>query len=221
MKTWDKNKKTLVLDLDETLVYSYYTKDNPNGHSDYSFVCNDGTKISVIYRPHLTNFIKYAKSNFNIIVWTSATKDYAQQVIDHLFGKGTPLITGNDHNKGYFLRHFHLDDFTNMPKQLNLMIKATTYWKKVDLNSLVDKRLDVKPLRKIVKQYDVDIRDIIAIDNDPYKFYNSYGNYWFIPDFNGDNLKDDYLLKFIDLLDQLKVLDDVRVNKDSYKKMIK
>lgn len=218
---FDKNKKTLILDLDETLVFSFYSDDYPN--NDYDFeIQDDRDLIRVKYRPHLKDFIDYVQKNFNVVVWTSASGDYAQAVVDQIFTDKVDLISRNDYDKYHIIRSFHYDDghMYNAPRTLVNMVNAVNYWRKFD-DSLIDVKLYVKPIRKVVKKYGIDYKDVIAIDNDPYKFYDSYGNYWWIPDYNGDNSDDDCLLIVKDQLDQLKDLDDVRIKKDNYKKKIK
>ena len=219
MKKLDHNKKTLVLDLDETLIYACYSSEKKSISYDYEFSCMDNTDISVLYRPHLNKFINYVTSNFNIIVWTSAARDYARQIVDEIFDDQTHLIAKEDYSKYHTIRPFHIEDLSTAPSTIKNIFKAIKYWKQFDMN-LLDKHLSVKPLRKVLKDYNLNIKDVIAIDNDPYKFYDFYGNYWYIPDFEGDK-DDDYLLKFINLLDKLKKIDDIRVNKNKFKHLIK
>lgn len=214
------NKKTLILDLDETLVYSFYQKDKPNNTFDVQFNV-DNIIIRTLLRPNLKSFINYVEKNFNIIVWTSSERDYAQEVVDHIFSKKVELITKEDFEKYYYLRDYHIDDINSSPKIIQNMIYALKYWiPKLYLYDYLDEKLYIKDISKIVKRYNLNKKDIIAIDNDPYKFYSSYGNYWYIPDFKG-NTNDDYLNKFIQLLEQLKNLEDVRVKKKDYKDIIK
>lgn len=216
----DIMKKTLICDLDETLIHSFY-----DGSKDLSYDLqlkfSDGTIINTKYRPYLKEFIKYIENNFNIIIWTSASRDYASEIVNKLFKKDTILITENEYDKYYYIRAFHLDDMINSPANIRDIIRSLIYWKR-NPSDYIDEKIKIKPIKYILKNIDssLDLKDIIAIDDDPYKFYQNYGNYWHIPSFEGDEY-DSYLLKFIDLLNELKDLDDVRVKKDKYLKLIR
>jgi Dullard-like phosphatase family protein len=75
-----KNKSnkpyTLVLDLDETLIHFKY---NPNDESS-------GT---LQFRPFLSDFLSNVKNFFELVVFTAATQDYADPIIDAIENKGT------------------------------------------------------------------------------------------------------------------------------------
>ena len=64
------NKKyTLVLDLDETLIHF---KVNPNNN-------NSGI---LQFRPYISEFLSNIKDFYELIVFTAATKEYADPIID-------------------------------------------------------------------------------------------------------------------------------------------
>ena len=98
--------KTIVLDLDETLIYSeiYPIWDNTDeedlNHSN--FVNFDFTILNQNYyiykRPYLDIFIKHIFDNYeNIIIWTASTKDYAQEICKKIFeDKHYKLLTRLD-----------------------------------------------------------------------------------------------------------------------------
>ena len=75
-----KNKSnklyTLVLDLDETLIHF---KVNPN----------DETSGRLQFRPYLCDFLKIVKKYYELIVFTAATQDYADPIINAIEDKGT------------------------------------------------------------------------------------------------------------------------------------
>ena len=68
-----KNKSnkpyTLVLDLDETLIHF---KSNPNNESSGK----------IMIRPYLYDFLKRIKKDFELIIFTAATQDYADPIIN-------------------------------------------------------------------------------------------------------------------------------------------
>jgi CTD small phosphatase-like protein 2 len=69
LKEKPKKPYTLVLDLDETLIHF---KPNPNNDSNGK----------IMIRPHLYEFLKNIKKYYEIIVFTAATKEYADPIID-------------------------------------------------------------------------------------------------------------------------------------------
>lgn len=79
-----QEKILLVLDLDETLVYS--TKAKLCEPED--FIIED---YFVYKRPGLDDFLKYAEQNFSVAIWTSSTEDYAEEVVKNIFPQNYPL----------------------------------------------------------------------------------------------------------------------------------
>jgi CTD small phosphatase-like protein 2 len=77
-------KKTLVLDLDETLVHS--TLDGAAGeHSDFVFPVSLGSithMVAVRKRPHLHTFLESMARHFEIVVFTASQQIYAEQLLD-------------------------------------------------------------------------------------------------------------------------------------------
>lgn len=73
-------RKTLVLDLDHTLVYVQKSQ-LPNTKADFSFNLNKVTYF-VYKRPFLENFLFSASKLFDVVIFTSAKKEYADIIID-------------------------------------------------------------------------------------------------------------------------------------------
>jgi Dullard-like phosphatase family protein len=96
-----QKKFTLILDLDETLVR-------------YKINENDPDEAKVIFRPGLFYFLNKIYPLFDIVIWTIATKEYADPIID--------LI---EENKKYFIARLFREHAT---------IKNNNYIK--DLNNL-------------------------------------------------------------------------------------
>ncbi|XP_010441680.1 PREDICTED: CTD nuclear envelope phosphatase 1-like [Camelina sativa] len=98
-KTFDETKKTIVLDLDETLVHSSMEKpDVP-----YDFVINpkiDGQMLTfyVIKRPGVDEFLKKIGEQYQIVVFTAGLREYASLVLDKL-----------DPDRGVISRSFYRD----------------------------------------------------------------------------------------------------------------
>ena len=76
------NKKTLILDLDETLVHSSFT---PFENNDIILnVDFDGTiyNIYVLVRPGVENFLKTISQLYEIIIFTASLSNYASPLLD-------------------------------------------------------------------------------------------------------------------------------------------
>lgn len=99
--------KCIVLDLDETLIHSFFTSPLPASEGlqykldpsiggrlyrlDIKF--DDGTYGSywALKRPHLDTFLRYIFDNFGIVVvWTAGVKEYAHAVCEWLFANQYP-----------------------------------------------------------------------------------------------------------------------------------
>ncbi|XP_010518827.1 PREDICTED: carboxy-terminal domain RNA polymerase II polypeptide A small phosphatase 1 [Tarenaya hassleriana] len=84
-KPEDSRKKTVVLDLDETLVHS--SMERPEG--PYDFVVRptiDGQimKFFVIKRPGVDEFLRKMGEKYRVVVFTAGMREYASLVLDHL-----------------------------------------------------------------------------------------------------------------------------------------
>jgi RNA polymerase II subunit A small phosphatase-like protein len=76
--------KLLVLDLDETLVYA--TDDSLERDPDFEV-----GPYSVYKRPGLEEFLSRVHAHFNLAVWTSSTRLYAEPVVANIFPSYIPL----------------------------------------------------------------------------------------------------------------------------------
>ena len=78
------NKKTLVLDLDETLVHSSFT---PFDHSDIVLQVDfeeDIYNIHVLVRPYVDKFIEEVSKLFAVVIFTASISKYASPLLDIL-----------------------------------------------------------------------------------------------------------------------------------------
>ena len=82
------NKKTLVLDLDETLIHSDLDLIYKNHIITLYFDSEDDDEknipIPLILRPGLFDFLNYAKEKFELIIFTASQKNYADKIIDYI-----------------------------------------------------------------------------------------------------------------------------------------
>ncbi len=79
-----QEKILLVLDLDETLIYS--TKSRLSYPEDFML-----GEYCVYKRPGLDKFLEFISQNFSVAIWTSSTEDYAQEVVKNIFPQNYPL----------------------------------------------------------------------------------------------------------------------------------
>jgi Dullard-like phosphatase family protein len=77
-----KNKPTLILDLDETLIKSYRLSSH-NLYNEYDIII-DEHQIGVICRPYLLDFLKFSRNSFDLVLFSAGTKDYVNSVINVL-----------------------------------------------------------------------------------------------------------------------------------------
>ena len=77
-------KINVILDLDQTLICSEELKDfkpDPNKMKLFDYKKMDNTYITFA-RPHLQEFLDYLFKNFNVSIWTAASKSYALFIIN-------------------------------------------------------------------------------------------------------------------------------------------
>jgi len=87
-------KLNILLDLDQTIISSeaedeYDFKKNKDKAKKFTFHDMDGYYI-VFERPGLQKFLTYLFKNFNVSIWTAASKDYALYIIEKIILQGNP-----------------------------------------------------------------------------------------------------------------------------------
>jgi CTD small phosphatase-like protein 2 len=86
----DKNKKTLILDLDETLIHSDLDLEYKNHITTLFFDSEEegeeekNIPIPLILRPKLFDFLNYVKEKYELIIFTASQKNYADKIIDYI-----------------------------------------------------------------------------------------------------------------------------------------
>ena len=84
----ESNKKTLVLDLDETLVHSVgVIDDNPgfNHQSDFTIQVqqiNSSHDVHVMVRPHVEEFLQRMSKRFELVIFTASISKYANPLLN-------------------------------------------------------------------------------------------------------------------------------------------
>uniref|UniRef100_A0A6C0KRK9 FCP1 homology domain-containing protein n=1 Tax=viral metagenome TaxID=1070528 RepID=A0A6C0KRK9_9ZZZZ len=81
-----KGKLNVILDLDQTLISGeelpFDLKKNKEKMKKFDHKTMENFFI-IFARPHLQEFLDYLFENFNVAVWTAATKDYALFIVKH------------------------------------------------------------------------------------------------------------------------------------------
>ena len=88
-KNSNKNRKLLILDLDETLIHSdldFLLKDKNIYDTTLYFDSEEEKNIPLplIIRPGLYDFLDYASENFDLVVFTASDQDYADTIINYI-----------------------------------------------------------------------------------------------------------------------------------------
>lgn len=83
--TCDVNKKTLILDMDETLIHADfdYNYENPDRIATFRYEEMD-VSVPIHMRPDLFKFLEAVSENFEILVFTASMKEYADSVLNML-----------------------------------------------------------------------------------------------------------------------------------------
>lgn len=99
----DRNKLTVVLDLDETLIHSKLSSEkraaqdivSPSVKSSalnldsFQIKLADGEIVTVYKRPGLDEFLKSATKTYELMVYTAGLRQYAEPLLNWLDPKGT------------------------------------------------------------------------------------------------------------------------------------
>ncbi|CAK61687.1 unnamed protein product (macronuclear) [Paramecium tetraurelia] len=83
IKPQTTRQKTLVIDLDETLVHCNESCLMPKD-LEININLNNGFIVKVIVRPYTQQFLQNMSKHFEIMIYTASNEDYANQIIDYL-----------------------------------------------------------------------------------------------------------------------------------------
>ena len=189
----DKNKKLLLLDLDETLIHSEYKfgyfnktlnsekmKENCN-HKEIKFKEGEMEFQMIIFiRPFLNDFLENMNSYFDLGIFTAALKNYAEAALKII-----------DPSEKFFKFKFFRDSCIN-----------------------IDDKIYIKDL-SIIDNYD--LKNIILVDNSLYSFLNNLNNGVLVNSFYYDESDKQLIFAKNYILNSLLYCDDVRiVNEETY-----
>lgn len=105
-----KHSHNVILDLDQTLISAYLGETefpfNDKGieHRVSKFrLHNLDNEYLIFERPHLQEFLDWLFANYNVSVWTAASKDYALFIIKNI------ILTNPDRHLDFILFSYHCD----------------------------------------------------------------------------------------------------------------
>ena len=103
----DKDKPNIFLDLDNTIISAEALEDFPFTKKDilhkvmkFTFYNMDGYYL-VFERPHLQEFLDYLFVNYNVSVWTAASRYYALFIINKI------ILKKKDRKLNYVFWDYH------------------------------------------------------------------------------------------------------------------
>ena len=74
----NSERKLLILDLDETLIYA--TEEKLEREPDFIV-----GQYFIYKRPFVSEFLEFCFENFEVAAWTSSTRNYAVEIIEKAF----------------------------------------------------------------------------------------------------------------------------------------
>eukprot|EP00347_Sterkiella_histriomuscorum_P006657 403351931 len=207
---FSKNKRTIIFDIDETLVYASHDKNEiPQSSIDTTIRIKvnrfgGAQKAYLSFRPYVFDMLDELYPDFELILYTCGTQSYAKAFSEavHKFymdkfpnGHHANFIPGPDNN---FAQDFSLFDHV-------LSLQQCLYSYENDLY--------IKDLK--ILEMGRDLKDVVIVDNNVQSFYLQLTNGIPIYDYEGDKT-DNILINLTAYLKQFLHIEDVRekVNKD-------
>jgi RNA polymerase II subunit A small phosphatase-like protein len=161
----DKSNKLIIFDLDETLIHA-----TPNNLGiNYHFKIDE---YFVYERPHLKKFLVDISRHFSIGIWSSASDNYVNEIIQIIKPDNVDFLIVWGRSKCTLKRDITFDTYNH------------------------EKRLDK------LKKKGFGLEQILIVDDSPTKSRANYGNAVYIKEFTGDATDNEliflynYLLKF-------------------------
>jgi len=124
-------KYNVILDLDQTCISSEEknqpNKFNPDKYRSKmkQFQCAEMDDLYYVFgRPYLQSFLEFLFENFNVSVWTAATKDYAMFIIEHFL-----LANKKNRKLDYVFHSEHCDVSHAMKKKTKDLSMLYNFYK--------------------------------------------------------------------------------------------
>lgn len=86
VKAFDSSKKVLLLDLDETLIHSDFENQCHNIDAEINISVDNTSScaLRIAVRPHIREFLQFARSKFNVVLFTAGVQEYADPIVNYL-----------------------------------------------------------------------------------------------------------------------------------------
>lgn len=173
-------KPLLILDLDETLIYTIPKEEYKN--ETYDFIIKENFYVKK--RPHVEDFLIEMSKNFELAVWTAATQDYGSIIIKELFEKNNLLL-----QFFYYRSHCVSKEYMRVGED---------YY---------PQQYFIKDLSKIKKRFNLD--KVLMVDDIKISLQRNYGNLINIAPFRGKD-DDSHLLQLKEYLLSIKDIENLR-----------
>jgi TFIIF-interacting CTD phosphatase-like protein len=138
-KKKNPNKKLLILDIDETLVFvdnKYFFKPYKKLEPDFEIFTYFGIK-----RPFLDQFLRDISKKYDLALWTSGSKEYAEKINELIFKplkiKVKFIFSNEDLFKGQKDLDIVIDNFPEYSKKDILVIDDNKEYFTNDLTNLI------------------------------------------------------------------------------------
>jgi len=105
---FNKKNFTLILDLDETLIKFVTNINYPKG--------------KIVFRPGLIQFLNKAFTLFDLIIWTIATKDYADEMINNIEKDKKYFSARLYRDHASYKNNIYVKDLSNLGRPLDKII---------------------------------------------------------------------------------------------------
>lgn len=158
------NKQNVVLDLDQTLIYAEAAEDFDFDNKELEkrtcklSMYNMDNYYIVFERPHLQEFLDILFKNYNVSVWTAASKDYAIFIIKNM------IMTKKNRCLDYIFFSYHGDvsktNYKRNPKNLKLLWEGFKLSDYTSDNTIIiddfDQVTNCQPANSVkIKEFDV------------------------------------------------------------------
>lgn len=86
IEKFDRKKKILFLDLDETLIHSDFSNKFEYWDAQIQIEVEEGStaKLNILIRPYLTEFLEFVSKKFNVVLFTAGLESYAEAIIQYI-----------------------------------------------------------------------------------------------------------------------------------------
>lgn len=200
IRSFDRTKKTLFLDLDETLIHSD-TMGQFDKHDAVIKLILDENEIEfgLLIRPFCKEFLEFASKNFNVILFTAGHKIYAEAIINHLDPKKEYFHLRLYRDSCIEFKNFFIKDLSILPtfglKDLIIVDNCLFSFSRSLTNGIListyyneENDSELSNLMGYLENNVVDCKDIRSINENVFKFESTKS-------FLYDQLKSEGVLK--------------------------